>query len=68
MRPSLTTQVRITDSTMDSAKSANDTKSVSEQQDEDFDKMQSENIKYTIPRRTPDRTIGETDGEEDGLF
>ena len=62
MRPSFTTQVRMTDREMNSAKSANDGKSVSEQQDEDYAKLQSENIRYTISRRTPDCPVGEADG------
>ena len=45
MRPSFTTQVRMTDRTTNSPKSANDEKSVSEQQDDDLEQMQRENKK-----------------------
>ena len=50
----------MTDRTGDSTKSAHEAKSVSEQQDEDYDKMQTENTKST---RTPDRPTasGEVD-------
>ena len=51
MRPSFTTQVHMTDRTENSAKSAHEAKSVSEQQDEDYEKMQRENTNT----RTPDR-------------
>ena len=52
----------MTDRKKNSAKGAHDAKSVSEQQDEDYDKMQRENTKFTISRRTPDRPAapGET--------
>ena len=63
MRPSFTTQVRMTDRTTNSPKSANDEKSVSQQQDDDLEQMQSENKKYTIPKRTPDRPAGGADDE-----
>ena len=56
--------MQMTDRKKNSAKGAHDAKSVSEQQDEDYDKMQRENKKYTISRRTPDRPppLGEADG------
>ena len=54
VRPSFIAQVQMTDPQKNSTTSAHDKKSVSEQQDEDYDKMQRENTKYTIPRRTPE--------------
>ena len=64
MRPSFITQVQMTDPQENSTTDAHDEKSRSEQQDEEFKKMQKEMANYTIPRRTPDRPAapGETDG------
>ena len=53
----------MTDRTTNSPKSANDAKSVSEQQNDDYEQMQRENKKYTISKRTPDRPVGGADVE-----
>ena len=44
----------MTDHKKNSAKGAHDERSMSEKQDDEYEKMQKE-INYTIPRRTPDR-------------
>ena len=53
----------MTDPQKNSTTSAHDKKSVSEQQDEDYDKMQRENTKYTIPRHTPERPTAQEESD-----
>ena len=64
MRPSFITQVQMTDPQENSTTDAHNEKSRSEQQDEEFEKMQKEMANSTIPRRTSDRPAapGEADG------
>ena len=53
----------MTDPQKNSTTSAHDKKSVSEQQDEDYDKMQRENTKYTIPRHAPERPTAQEESD-----
>ena len=53
MRPSYTTQVHMTDRTVDSTMSAHDEKSVSQQQDEAFEQMEKDLASCNKPNHTP---------------
>ena len=53
----------MTDPQKNSTTSAHDKKSVSEQQDDDFEQMQKEMASHTIPRRTPERPTAQEESD-----